>query len=419
MAANDNKGISREWTDVVLWPETGNTFLLRPRQLLIAPADVKDAETALPPGWTLDDSVKTTGALRFTNKTGSGTAEEVLDAIARVRRATAGRPQGPARIAPNHVLAGEQPDPVTFTGEPRIQGGNATCARPETLPKSLPLRTTQPGDGKGVTIAVLDTGLFQHPWLAPPVVTSAANAADTWDLDGDGFGDAEAGHGTFVSGLIRQVAPAAHILDGKVLDSHGVGDDLAVAQAIEQLPAAVRIVNLSLGGYTEDDSAPLAIAGALRTIRARGGAIVAAAGNAGDRRPFWPAAFKQVVGVGAVDFAGTWTRPEWSNYGYWVDAVARGANVASTYKLKGITKFVAGPGAAVTRRTFNGWARWDGTSFSTPVVAAYLARLITRHHLATAQQAVDLLLTTAPPAPQPDYPLAVLVDDIEPGVRLP
>jgi hypothetical protein len=418
MASTDNNGLSREWTDVVLSPDPGNRFLLRPKQLLIAPADVKDAQPALPPGWTLDARTKTAAALRFTNPTGNGTAEEVLQAVAQVRKATAGRPQGPVRIAPNHVLVGEQP-PVTFTGEPRIQGGNATCARPETRPKALPLRTTQPRDGHGVTVAVLDTGLFEHPWLVAPIVSRAGGAADTWDLDHDGFGDAEAGHGTFVSGLIRQVAPAAHILDAKVLDSHGVGDDLAVAQAIEQLPAAVTIVNLSLGGYTDQDSAPLAIAGALRAIRARGGAVVAAAGNSGDRRPFWPAAFKQVVGVGAADFARTWTRPEWSNYGYWVDAVARGANVASTYALDATTKFIAQPGAGVTNLTFNGWARWDGTSFSTPVVAGYLARLITRHGLATAQQAVDLLLATAPLAPQPDYPLAVLVDDIEPGVTLP
>jgi hypothetical protein len=418
MAANDKNGLSREWTDVVLSPDAGNRFLLRPKQLLVAPADVRDAQAALPSGWVLDDSAKTSGTLRFTNPAGNGTAEEVLDAIAQVRKATAGRPQGPVRIAPNHVLVGEQ-TPVAFTGEPRIQGGNATAARPETRPRTLPLRTTRPQDGQGVTIAVLDTGLFKHPWLVPPVVTRDGNAADTWDLDHDGFGDAEAGHGTFVSGLIRQVAPAAHVLDAKVLDSHGVGDDFMVAQAMEQLPAAVTIVNLSLGGYTDGDSAPLAIAGALRAIRARGGAIVAAAGNSGDRRPFWPAAFKQVVGVGAVDFDGTWLRAPWSNYGYWVDAVARGANVASTYALGMTTQFVSAPGARVSKLTFDGWARWDGTSFSTPVVAAYLARLITRHGLATAQQAVDLLLTTAPPAPQPDYPLAVLVDDIEPGVKLP
>lgn len=419
MAANDNNGLSKEWTDVVLSPDPANRFLLRPRELLIAPRDVKDAQLALPPGWTLDDTAKTTGALRFRNPTGNGTAQEVLEAIAQVRAKTADRPQGPVRIAPNHVLVGEQQPPVAFTGEPRIQGGNATCARPQPRPKMLPQRTTQPADGQGVTIAVLDTGLFRHPWLAPPQVSGIGDAADTWDLDHDGFGDAEAGHGTFVSGLIRQVAPAAQLVDVKVLNSHGVGDDFIVAQAMEQLPAGVSIVNLSLGGYTDDDSAPLAVAGALKTLRSRGAAVVAAAGNSGLRRPFWPAAFKQVVGVGTADFHGTWTRPQWSNYGYWVDAVTRGSNVASTYAIDATTKFVAGPGATVTQLTFNGWARWDGTSFSTPVVAAYLARLITRHGLATAQAAVDLLLGTAPPAPQPDFPLAVLVDDIEPGVVLP
>jgi Subtilase family len=417
MAVNDKPGLPKAWTDVVLSPDAGNRFLLRPKQLLIAPADVQDAQPALPAGWTLDDRAKTTAAVRFTKPGGDGTAEEVLQAIAQVREKTAGRRLGPVRIAPNHVLVGEQ-QPVTFTGEPRIQGGNATCARPEQRPKTLPLRTTRPKDGAGVTIAVLDTGLFKHPWLAAPQVSRAGSADDTWDLDHDGFGDAEAGHGTFVSGLIRQVAPGAHIVDAKVLDSHGVGDDFTVAQAIEQLPAAVTILNLSLGGYTDQDSAPLAIAGALRAIRGRGGAIVAAAGNSGKPRPFWPAAFKQVVGVGAVDFDGAWSRPEWSNYGYWVDAVARGVNVGSAYALDATTKFLAPP-ARMTKLTFDGWARWDGTSFSTPVVSAYLARLITRDRLAGAQQAVDELLRSAPPAPQPDFPLAVLVDDLEPGVKLP
>jgi hypothetical protein len=416
MAANDKTGLSREWTDVVLSPGESTSFLLRPNQLLIAPADVDKATPFLPPGWALDDSGKTAGALRFRLAGGNGTADEVLQAIAAVRTGT----KGTVRITPNHVLVGEQA-PVTFTGEPRIQGGNATSARAEVRPKTLPLRTAQPEDGKGVTLGVLDTGLFKHPWLAGPIVTRSGNAADTWDLDGDGYGDAEAGHGTFVSGLIRQVAPAAHIVDVKVLDSHGVGDDFTVAQAMEQqLPAAVTIVNLSLGGYTQGNAAPLAIAGALRAMRGKGGAVVAAAGNSGKARPFWPAAFKQVVGVGAVDFRKpNWVRPAWSNCGYWVDAVARGANVASTFALNATTKCVVPPDPTVTTRTFDGWARWDGTSFSTPVVAAYLARLVTRHGFATAQEAVDYLLATAPPAPHPDFPLAVLVDDLDPGVPLP
>ena len=148
-------------------------------------------------------------------------------------------------------------------------------------------------------IAVLDTGKFEHQWLT--AVQSAPNSADVWDVESDGYGDAEAGHGTFIAGLILQVAPAATVYIVKVLDSHGLGDDLTVAKAMEQLPQDIHIVNLSLGGYTDDDSGPLAIANALRIMRKQRGAVVAAAGNAGSPRPFWPAAFKQVLGVGAVE----------------------------------------------------------------------------------------------------------------------
>jgi len=70
---------------------------------------------------------------------------------------------------------------------------------------------------------------------------------------------------------------------------------------MEQLPQDIDIVNLSLGGYTDDDSSPLAIASALRAMRTRRGVVVAAAGNAGRTRPFWPAAFKQVLATGAVE----------------------------------------------------------------------------------------------------------------------
>jgi hypothetical protein len=417
MAAKTDDGqLPEAWSNVVVGGDGANAFLLRPNQFLAAPEDAGDVQEHLPPGWARDDRVKSRSAVRFVLANGTGTAAEVVAALEEVRAATADRPRGPAKVGPNHVLVGEQAA-VTFTGEPRIQGGNATCARAETPPRRLPHRTLQASDGKGVTVAVLDTGLFKNRLLPAGQIGGSGQFADTWDLDRDGFGDAEAGHGTFVSGLVLQVAPAAGLLDVKVLDSHGVGDDLVVAQAIEQLPPTVQIVNLSLGGYTEDDAAPLAVARALRAVRARGGVIVAAAGNSGQARPFWPAAFKQVLGVGAADLDGRWTRPDWSNYGYWVDVVTRGSNVASTYATAK-TRFVEKRGDPESAVAFEGWARWDGTSFATPVVAGYLARLMTRNALANAQAAVPHLLAN-PPAPQPDFPLAVLVDDLEGGVALP
>ena len=200
----------------------------------------------------------------------------------------------------------------------------------------------------------------------------------------------------------------------KVLDSMGVGDDLSLAAAMEQLPQDVDVINLSLGGYTDDDSGPLAIATALKAMRKQGQAVVAAAGNWGDPRPFWPAAFKQVVAVGAVEQTKAgWGRASYSDFGWWVDAAARGTNQHSTF-AKDTSKEAQGdkPEPTDPTITFDGWAVWDGTSFSTPIVAAVLARLMSRNGLKTAAEAQAMLLSSFPPAPQPDFPLAVLVDEI-------
>ena len=91
---------------------------------------------SISPEWKPDAENHTSGSTLFTLANGNGTAPEVLGALATVRKATAGRPQGPVKVAPNHVFVGEAG--VTFTGEPRIQGGNATSARPEKRPAALP-----------------------------------------------------------------------------------------------------------------------------------------------------------------------------------------------------------------------------------------------------------------------------------------
>ena len=185
---------------------------------------------------------------------------------------------------------------------------------------------------------------------------------------------------------------------------------------MEQLPQDVDIVNLSLGGYTMDDAAPLAIACALNAMRKQRNVVVAAAGNAGKPRPFWPAAFKQVLAVGAVENQdANWHKADFSNYGWWVDATARGVNLQSTF-TKGKTRKATGtkPDPADPWISFDGWAAWDGTSFASPITAAMIARTMSRNGFASAADAQAHLLQTSPPAPQPDFPLAVLVDELQP-----
>ena len=153
----------------------------------------------------------------------------------------------------------------------------------------------------------------------------------------------------------------------------------------------------------------------MRAFGDRGGAVVAAAGNHGKNRPFWPAAFEPVVAVGAVEEdSGKWWRAGYSNHGAWVDAAARGSNLQSTFtRLK--TKVAQGATISPTDPSiaFGGWASWDGTSFATPIAAAMIARTMTRSGLLKAAEAEMKLLWNAPLAPQPDFPHAVLLDELE------
>jgi hypothetical protein len=414
-AASASLNLPQQWDPqtVAVNQDPANAFLLRPGQIVVGPGDAPDVKPLLP-GWGQDEQ-HPYGLTLFTHKTTStDPAKEILAALTRIRRATARRPQGPAAVAPNYVFVGESTTSaaaINFTGEPRVQGGPGSSARVAKLPGALPLRTTQSSDGEGVKIAVLDTGMFDHAWLE--TVERAPKSDDVWDVENDGYGDAESGHGTFIAGLIRQVAPQAAVYEAKVLDSHGVGDDFTVAAAMAHLPADTDIVNLSLGGYTDKDEPPLAIANAMKSF-GKQRVVVAAAGNNASARRFWPAAFEPVLAVGAVENPGKWSRASYSNYGKWVDAIARGSNLQSTFATAK-TLVAQGPLPALTDPmiAFDGWAAWDGTSFATPIAAAMIARTMTRGGLPSPSEAEYKLTHTSPLGTFPEFPNAVFLDEME------
>jgi subtilisin family serine protease len=105
---------------------------------------------------------------------------------------------------------------------------------------------------------------------------------------------------------------------------------------------------------------------------------VAAAGNQATCRPYFPAALPGVVGVGALAADG---KAWFSNFGGWVDACAPGVDVVSTF-FNDFTESLGG----VEGRRYLEWARWSGTSFSAPKVAAVLAQDMYLYG-GTAQQA--------------------------------
>jgi hypothetical protein len=294
-------------------------------------------------------------------------------------------------VSANHV----------FCGEADYHGG------PYGEPMSAnPFSETKYGNpAKGApAIAVVDTGYdtqieLLHPGLAPRVVYQPGTEENP--LTAAGYLAQEAGHGTFIDGVIMQLAPEVSINQVKLLSPAGVTDDGCLALAIRALGDSVPVINVSLGGYSQGDTAPFASTAAITALPDTV-VVVAAAGNNGSSEPFWPAALKSpnVVSVGALD---TTRSPlqvaDFSNYGSWVDLYAPGTDVYSTY----LDAQWLLPNEAPPPRPMDGWARWSGTSFAAPQVAAAIANTLMQSG-GTARQAALAVLSQAQRTPVTGLP---------------
>jgi subtilisin family serine protease len=242
-------------------------------------------------------------------------------------------------------------------------------------------------------VAIVDTGIPADRrgdgWL-----DSVSRAPDNCDLldvlpgGPDGYLDFQAGHGTFVAGIIQRVAPGAEIRVYRAADTDGFATDDQIADAIlRAFEDGAEIINLSLGGQTVDDAAPAAMAEAVQAVQTTSGGqvvIVAAAGNYGDATPCWPAALPGVEAVAGLT-AGL-TPAVWSSYG----------DVRFSTVAEGIrSTFVTGRESPVfdsDPEVFpaDAWALWTGTSFAAPQIVGAIARICRETGL-SARQAVDLL----------------------------
>lgn len=258
-----------------------------------------------------------------------------------------------------------------------------------------------------VTVAILDTGIASHPWFDGHAWFAACDAdvRESPDADHDDELDSVAGHGTFIAGIVLRQAPAAHLVISRIISGDGVTDELGLLRGLADLRSRARrsgkpidVVSLSLGCYTHDDKPSPALEHGLAAFD-RHTVIVACAGNAGSDRPFWPAALKRVVAVGALDAQGR-DRAGFSNYGWWVDACAPGDHVTSSF----FTYDARGPRG---EEHFTGYAAWSGTSFAAPRVAGAIAGQALTQGVSAAHAAAALL----DPSDQPSMPdLGVLVD---------
>lgn len=245
-------------------------------------------------------------------------------------------------------------------------------ALPPSAPVDLEIDAPTDGPGAGLVVAVIDTGVRpEHRLLAGCTRIRDDNDLEVVDAEPDGTRDYVAGHGTFVAGVIRQLAPGAEIVGLGTVRSNGTVTDAEVAGAIDELATEeqVDILNLSLGGYVHGASATglPCTTDALARLRAKHPRVivVAAAGNDRKTEPFFPAALGDVIGVGATDLQGN--RAWFSNRGPWVDVWTLGVAVSSSYIGPSLTEL----GGGLTQ--LGATVKWTGTSFAAPRFAGLLA----------------------------------------------
>jgi len=374
--------------------EPGRPALVMRDQILVAARDAADVE-GLARRWidrveTDDDALLARVRLR----PGRGTHPAVL-------AAELARPNGHRQraVTANHVLR----------AAPDWSGGPADRPRKPHLVPTAPRagRATDPV----LTVAVLDTGISRHPWFEDEDWFGGVREQDVEGLDelgGDDRLDTQAGHGTFVVGVVRQAAPDAYIVAPKVLASDGVTSDFDLVRKLRRLRRWSRrterhldLVNLSFGGFTVDDLPSPHVADAVAAL-GRDTVVVACAGNDGSDRPFWPAALKSVIAVGALDANGD-DRAPFSNYGWWVDACSIGERVASCF----VTFDGPDPSTGVyDDDNFTGYAEWSGTSFAAPRVLGAIAAAALEHGISTGA-AADRVLDPDATRAMPDLGVVV------------
>jgi len=251
------------------------------------------------------------------------------------------------------------------------------------------------GPGDPVHVAVIDTGIAEAQradgWLTGLVRPGNVDPLDALPVR-DGKLDFGAGHGTFVAGVVQQVAPGAKLTVYKALDSDGMGSEVAAAGAMVQAAHdGARIINLSLGMETLNDQPPVVFEVALDLIEEQARQtgevlVVAAAGNFGHARPCWPAASERVIAVAGL--TQSLEPAEWSSRGHWVDISTMAEGVRSTY-VEGEEHPLIDPQPDKFPR--DPWAVWSGTSFAAPQVAGAVAEVAQRQGV-SPRAALDRLL---------------------------
>jgi len=267
-----------------------------------------------------------------------------------------------------------------------------------------------------VIVAVVDTGVdYNHEDLKSRIWINTDEIPDNGiDDDGNGYIDDirgwdfssssntgsnvvlaggdndpmdENGHGTHISGIIaanpNNAIGVAGITWGCKVMALRAGskffedDDLAsaIVYAVEN---GARIINMSWGG----DEQSYVIRDVLNYAYDHNCVLVGAIGNDNQAKVIYPAAYKNVISVGATDNQDK--KSSFSNYGTGTDIVAPGTRIFSTVPN-------------------NSYSDWSGTSMATPIVSGVSALILSKRPGLTNAEVAQILRASSDPLDEPLY----------------
>ena len=319
------------------------------------------------------------------------------------------------------------------------------------LPTPLRLHADPRFTGRGVTIAIADSGFAAHPDLIQPdnrvrawvdasraPVTARVFEPEEHPAWPDSMAERNhqwhgtmtsvvaAGNGFASRGLYRGIASEATVILLHLTDSDGRITDQSILRALAWIEAnaerfGIRVVSLSVAGDAPVDAMLGPIEQAVERLVAAGITILAAAGNDGERRLVPPATAPSVITVGGLDdrnvldhqSARLWhsnfgdsatgtPKPELVAPSLWVVApVLPGSAVAR----EATTLFARRGDAAHERRIGElklvtpDYQHVDGTSFAAPIAAATVAAMLEANSRLTPRLLRELLIRSAQPVP--------------------